>query len=111
MGGELEVLGYAIPRQARRMHARMGLVPQADNLDPDFSVAHNLRTYARYFGIPKAVLAQRLEQVGETLFCYADDEQPVLTSLRQHGQLQFIRRRANLEDVFLKLTGKELRDA
>jgi len=248
-GGELEVLGYEIPRQARRMHARMGLVPQADNLDPDFSVAQNLRTYARYFGISKAVfeqrlpqllafaalehkadvgigtlsggmqrrltmaralvndpelvvldepttgldpqarqliwrrlrellaqgksliltthymdeaerlcdrlaimdhgrilvegspaelirqhiepqvieiygpgveqwgvdygrnLSQRLEQVGETLFCYADDEQSALASLRQYPQLQFIHRRANLEDVFLKLTGKELRDA
>lgn len=247
-GGELDVLGFDIPRQARRMHARMGLVPQADNLDPDFSVSHNLRTYARYFGISKSVfeqrlpqllafaslehkadvsigtlsggmqrrltmaralvndpelvvldepttgldpqarqliwrrlrellaqgksliltthymdeaerlcdrlaimdngrilveaspaeliqqhiesqvvevygagveqwgvehgrkLAQRLEQVGETLFCYAADEQPVLASLREYSQLQFIHRRANLEDVFLKLTGKELRD-
>lgn len=248
-GGELDVLGFEIPRQARQMHARMGLVPQADNLDPDFSVAQNLRTYARYFGIPKREIdqrlpqllsfaslehkadagigtlsggmkrrltmaralvndpelvvldepttgldpqarqliwqrlrellaqgksliltthymeeaerlcdrlaimdnghilveespaelirqhiepqvievygtgveqwgvdhgrkmAQRLEQVGETLFCYAEDEQPVLASLHQYPQLRFIHRRANLEDVFLKLTGKELRDA
>jgi len=248
-GGVLNVLGYEVPRQARQMHARMGLVPQADNLDPDFSVSQNLRTYARYFGITKAEfetrlpqllafaslehkadagiatlsggmqrrltmaralvndpelvvldepttgldpqarqliwrrlrellaqgksliltthymdeaerlcdrlaimdhgrilvegspaeliqkhiepqvievygpgveqwgvdlgrnLTQRLEQVGETLFCYADDEQEALASLRQYPQLQFIHRRANLEDVFLKLTGKELRDA
>lgn len=247
--GELQVLGYDVPRQARQMHARMGLVPQADNLDPDFSVSQNLRTYARYFGISKTefearlpqllafaslehkadagigtlsggmqrrltmaralvndpelvvldepttgldpqarqliwrrlrellaqgksliltthymdeaerlcdrivimdngrvlveespaelirqhiepqvievygsgveqwgvehgrALVQRLEQVGETLFCYADDEQAVLESLHQFPQLQFIHRRANIEDVFLKLTGKELRDA
>ena len=247
--GQLEVLGYDIPRQARRMHARLGLVPQGDNLDPDFSVVHNLRTYARYFGIPRheleqrlprllafaalehkaeagiatlsggmkrrltmaralvndpelvvldepttgldpqarqliwrrlrellaqgksliltthymdeaerlcdrlaimdkgrvlveanpaelirdhiepqvveifgpgveqwavdhgRALARRLEQVGETLFCYATDEQPVLDALRPYPRLQFVHRRANLEDVFLKLTGKELRDA
>lgn len=248
-GGELQVLGYEVPRQARQMHARMGLVPQADNLDPDFSVSQNLRTYARYFGISKAEfevrlpqllafaslehkadagigtlsggmqrrltmaralvndpelvvldepttgldpqarqliwrrlrellaqgksliltthymdeaerlcdrlaimdhgkilvegspaelirqhiepqvieiygpgveqwgadfgrnLVQRLEQVGETLFCYAEDEAAALASLHQYPQLRFIHRRANLEDVFLKLTGKELRDA
>ena len=247
--GTLEVLGYTVPQQARQMHARLGVVPQADNLDPDFTVVQNLRTYARYFGIPKVVfeqrlpqlldfaaldhkadaaisalsggmkrrltmaralvndpdlvvldepttgldpqarqmiwmrlreligkgktliltthymdeaqrlcdrlaimdsgrilvegapadliaanieaqvvevfgpgcdqwgvehgrhLAARLEQVGETLFCYADDEGPLLASLDQYPQLQFLHRRANLEDVFMKLTGKELRDA
>ncbi|MFC1747903.1 ATP-binding cassette domain-containing protein [Pseudomonadota bacterium] len=248
-GGELKVLGCDIPAQARQMHERMGLVPQSDNLDPDFSVAKNLWVYARYFGVSRAVFEKRLpwllafasleskadaeidalsggmkrrltmaralvndpdlivldepttgldpqarqliwrrlreltaqgktliltthyldeaerlcdrlaimdggrilvndspqtlirehiepqvievygqgceawgrefgskmvmrqELVGETLFCYTNDELPVLASLREYPLLQFIHRRANLEDVFLKLTGKELRDA
>lgn len=248
-GGELNVLGHSIPQAARFMHRRLGVVPQADNLDPDFTVTQNLRTYGSYFGIPAAVIAERLPQllqfaalehkadagigtlsggmkrrltlaralvndpdlvildepttgldpqarqliwrrlrellaagktliltthymdeaerlcdrlaimdngrilvedspqalirthiepqvvevygpgveqwgadhgrnltermefVGETVFCYAQDEQPLLRSLQQYPRLNFLHRRANLEDVFLKLTGKELRDA
>lgn len=34
------------------MRARVGVVPQLDNLDPDFTVAENLRMYASYFGLP-----------------------------------------------------------
>ena len=247
--GELHVLGFEVPAQARQMHAHMGLVPQSDNLDTDFTVSRNLWVYARYFGVSRSVfetrlpellafasleskadvaiealsggmkrrltmaralvndpdlvvldepttgldpqarqliwrrlrelnargktliltthyldeaerlcdqlaimdkgrvlvndtpqaliqnhieaqvvevygvgceawgrekgrlLAERLEYVGETLFCYASDEAPLLASLREYPQLKFIHRRANLEDVFLKLTGKELRDA
>ena len=246
--GELRVLGYSVPRQARAMHRQLGVVSQADNLDLDFTVTQNLQTFAGYFGIDAATLAQRLpallafasleakahapisalsggmkrrlalaralvndprlvvldepttgldpqvrqliwrrlrmllgqgktmiltthymdeaerlcdrlaimdrgrvlvegspaalirdhiepqvvevygpgvedwgvdygrrsagrlEQVGETLFCYADDEQPLLAALREFPRLNFLHRRGNLEDVFLKLTGKELRD-
>lgn len=246
--GEIKVLGFEVPAQTRQMHARLGIVPQSDNLDPNFTVTENLRVYAGYFGIKKhelmqrlpqllefaqlehkadaaisalsggmkrrltiaralvndpdlivldepstgldpqarqliwrrlrqllaqgktliltthymdeaerlcdrlaimdggrllvvgsptelmrehiesqvvevygpgvevwarecaAVLAARTELVGETLFCYAEDEMPLLASLREHSQLRFSHRRANLEDVFLKLTGKELRD-
>ena len=246
--GRLEVLGLPIPERARQMRERLGIVPQFDNLDPDFSVAENLRTYGSFFGItgrqmderipallafasleskadapisalsggmkrrltmaralvndpdliildepttgldpqarqliwrrlrellgpgktliltthymdeaqrlcdriaiidqgrilveesPTALIAghiepqvvevygpgveqwgaqvaaglvRRLEQVGETLFCYCEDEAPLLADLDSRPELNFLHRRANLEDVFLKLTGKELRD-
>lgn len=255
--GELRVLGQPIPQQARHMHQRLGVVPQQDNLDPDFTVMENLATYASYFGLAqsiggaaldkriadllafanlevkahagigtlsggmkrrltlaralindpdllildepttgldpqarqliwqrlRALLAQgksliltthymeeaerlcdrlviidggrilvngspatlvrqhiephvveihgrgmdewfanvgqplvrrsehaRSEQVGETLFCYLADERPLLDALRQCPDLHFMHRRANLEDVFIKLTGKELRE-
>ncbi len=246
--GRLEVLGLPIPERARQMRERLGIVPQFDNLDPDFSVAENLRTYGSFFGItgrqmderipallafasleskadapisalsggmkrrltmaralvndpdliildepttgldpqarqliwrrlrellgrgktliltthymdeaqrlcdriaiidqgrilveesPSALIAghiepqvvevygpgveqwgeqvaaglvRRLEQVGETLFCYCEDEAPLLADLDGRPELNFLHRRANLEDVFLKLTGKELRD-
>ncbi len=62
-GGTLEVLGHPIPAQAREMHARVGVVPQQDNLDPDFTVIENLRVYASYFGLSGPVLERRIEEV------------------------------------------------
>lgn len=61
--GELEVLGYSIPGQARQMRQLMGVVPQQDSLDPDFSVEENLRTYASYFGIAQSELGMRIDQL------------------------------------------------
>ena len=37
---------------------RVGVVPQFDNLDPDFTVAENLLVYGRYFGMTDATLAR-----------------------------------------------------
>ncbi|MEW5755230.1 MAG: ATP-binding cassette domain-containing protein [Pseudomonadota bacterium] len=247
-GGELTVLGYDIPAEARAMRAKVGLVPQHDNLDPDFTVRENLLCYARYFGIsdktmagriddllayanlthkanaripelsggmqrrltlaralvnqpelvvldepttgldpqarhviwqrlrsllargttllltthymeeaqrlcdriaimdagrilavdsPRALIARhiepvvvevrgdgahawaqglpnglgRIEEVGETVFCYLQDDHFVRDTLRQRMELEYLSRPANLEDVFLKLTGRDLRDA
>ncbi|ROR34595.1 ATP-binding cassette domain-containing protein [Inmirania thermothiophila] len=59
--GRLEVLGLPVPAQAREARRRIGVVSQADNLDPDFTVEENLRVYASYFGIGRAELARRLE--------------------------------------------------
>jgi len=246
-GGTLRVLDYSIPEQARQMRSRLGVVPQQDSLDPDFTVAENLQTYASYFGLPEADvrprigellafaslehkagaridelsggmkrrlalaralinepdlvildepttgldpqarqviwqrlrsllnegrtliltthymdeaqrlcdrlaimdsgrildvgapgelirrhiephvievfgseldrwyatasrLAARTERVGETLFCYAESERAIIDSLCDHPGLQYLHRPANLEDVFVKLTGRELRE-
>ena len=51
-GGELTVLGEPMPAAGRRVRARIGVVPQDDNLDPDFTVMENLRVYASYFPHP-----------------------------------------------------------
>ncbi len=48
--GEISVLGASVPRDAREVRSRIGVVPQLDALDPDFSVAENLIVFARYFG-------------------------------------------------------------
>ena len=251
--GSLRVLGEPIPQRAREARAGMGVIPQQDNLDPDFSVIQNPRTYASYFGLkgqameqrflellefanleskadtninklsggmkrrltlaralvndpalvildepttgldPQArqliwqrlrklvtqgktlimtthymdeaerlcdrlvimdqgrVLVQgtpqdlvcehsephvieiygsglddwleqrlhtsacanttRLERVGETAFCYTEDEAPLLEALRGQSELHYLHRPANLEDVFLRLTGRDLREA
>ena len=247
-GGEIEMVGLPVPRAAREARIRVGVVPQMDNLDPDFTVRENLLIYGSYFGIARAVLderiprllefaglaskrdvgirtlsggmkrrltlaralvndpdllildepttgldpqarhliwdglrqllsqgktilltthfmdeaerlasrlavidhgvliasdtprallalhvepevievygdeakawadlhgrrmAQRLEQAGETAFCYAKDAQPMLTDLATRTGVRYLHRPANLEDLFIKLTGREVRD-
>jgi lipooligosaccharide transport system ATP-binding protein len=52
----------------------------------------------------------RLEQVGETHYCYTDDLAPVLQRLEQAPELICMHRPTTLEDVFLRLTGHELRE-
>lgn len=59
--GVMSVLGQELPDQARGIRARVGLVPQADNLDPDFTVRENLFMYARFFGLTRATVAGRVE--------------------------------------------------
>ena len=55
-------------------------------------------------------LSARLEVSGETAFCYTDAPQLLLEHLGHQAQLRYLHRPANLEDVFLKLTGREMRD-
>jgi len=246
--GEITVLGEPVPVRGREARMRIGVVPQMDNLDPDFTVVENLLVYGRYFGIRSDVLraripglvefaglsgraespiatlsggmkrrltlaralvndpdvvfmdepttgldpqarhliwerlrqltgqgktilltthfmeeaerlcnrlvimdrgriiaegaprdlvrrhiehhvlevhgdgvdawterdgrrlASRIERAGDTVFCYANEEAPLLASLADEPELRYLHRPANLEDVFLKLTGRELRD-
>jgi lipooligosaccharide transport system ATP-binding protein len=245
--GSIELLGEPVPARARQARARVGVVPQFDNLDPDFTVTENLLVYARYFGLdakrmrprvpallefaglagrgdarigtlsggmkrrltlaralvnepqlvimdepttgldpqarhliwerlrrltqegttllltthfmeeaerlchrlaimdrgriitqgtPRDLIAQhiepqvvevhgpgyeawmararhlaaRVERAGDTVFCYAEDVEPVLKDLAGNNDLVYLHRPANLEDVFLKLTGRDLRD-
>ncbi|HKC30918.1 MAG TPA: ATP-binding cassette domain-containing protein [Burkholderiales bacterium] len=245
--GEIELLGEPVPRRAREARTRVGVVPQSDNLDPDFTVAENLLVYGRYFGMaagdiearipallgfaglagradsrintlsggmkrrltlaralvndpqlvfmdepttgldpqarhliwerlrkltqegktlvltthfmeeaerlchrlaildngriiaagsPRTLIAEhiesqvvevhgagheawmerakaicpRVERAGDTVYCYAEDAAPVLQSLAGQSELAYLHRPASLEDVFLKLTGRDLRD-
>ena len=245
--GDLSVFGLPVATAAREIRARIGVVPQTDNLDPDFTVAENLRIYASYFGLaradverripdllafasltdrarsrtehlsggmkrrlaiaralvnepdllvldepttgldpqarhviwgrltelrqrgvtllltthymeeaerlcdelvimdhgvildqgaPQALISRhveaevieirngnedlvqhigergdcRIEQHGTSHYCYSRDARPLVDSLRKAGEVTYLHRPANLEDVFLKLTGRELRD-
>jgi lipooligosaccharide transport system ATP-binding protein len=58
--GDIELLGEPVPRRAREARRHVGVVPQFDNLDPDFTVAENLMVYGRYFGIAPREMAQRI---------------------------------------------------
>jgi len=51
-GGELKVFGLDVKDHPKEIKQVMGVVPQMDNLDPDFSVIGNLVQYSRYFDIP-----------------------------------------------------------
>lgn len=57
--GNLTVAGMDVSTQARQIKSIIGVAPQEDNLDPDFSVIKNLQVYARYFDVPKDKAAQR----------------------------------------------------
>ena len=59
-GGTIAMVGEPVPQAARRARIRVGVVPQQDNLDPDFTVTENLQVYGRYFGIDPATLATRI---------------------------------------------------
>jgi lipooligosaccharide transport system ATP-binding protein len=63
--GDICLVGKKIPDQARIARTRVGVVPQADNLDPDFTVAENLLVYGRYFGLPEAEIRERIPQLLE----------------------------------------------
>jgi len=55
-------------------------------------------------------LADRVEVSGDAVFCYTQHPEPLLHSLSQMPDLRYLHRPANLEDLFLKLTGREMRD-
>jgi lipooligosaccharide transport system ATP-binding protein len=58
--GAIELLGEPVPKRARQARARVGVVPQFDNLDPDFTVEENLLVFGRYFGFSKAEIQPRI---------------------------------------------------
>ena len=64
-GGELRVFGMDPQMHASAIKARLGVVPQQDNLDNEISVRENLLMYARYFDIPPNVAARRADELLE----------------------------------------------
>ena len=63
--GELRVLQMDPRTHASRIKARLGVVPQQDNLDAEITVRENLLMYARYFDIPRAVAQKRAQELLE----------------------------------------------
>jgi len=58
-GGELTILGMDPVADGPAIRARLGVVPQEDTLDVELTVRENLLVYGRYFGLPRAVIAER----------------------------------------------------
>jgi lipooligosaccharide transport system ATP-binding protein len=59
---------------------------------------------------PLKSLAARVEVSGETVFFYTHEAKPLLDGLAAYPKLRTLHRPANLEDLFLKLTGRQIRE-
>ncbi|NPC96780.1 ABC transporter ATP-binding protein [Nocardioides sp. zg-DK7169] len=64
-GGELRILGLDPATHGPAIRARLGVCPQEDTLDTELNVRENLYIYGRYFGLPKAEVRDRVEELLE----------------------------------------------
>ncbi len=62
-GGKLEVFGMDVNTRQREIKNLLGVMPQENNLDPDFTVYDNLLVYSRYFDIPRTKAAQIIDEL------------------------------------------------
>ncbi|MBU6439737.1 MAG: ATP-binding cassette domain-containing protein [Betaproteobacteria bacterium] len=108
--------------EAERLCARVLVLDHGRRLDEDTPLAliqrhvepRVIEVYGALVDRAQALatpLAERVERSGDTLFAYAHAPEPVLEALGALGDgVRVLHRPANLEDVFLKLTGRQLRD-
>ncbi|WP_449866954.1 ABC transporter ATP-binding protein [Nocardioides campestrisoli] len=64
-GGDLRILGMDPAVDGPAIRARLGVCPQEDTLDNELNVFDNLYIYGRYFGIPRAQVRERAEELLE----------------------------------------------
>ena len=81
----------------------------AQHLEPDVVEVFGTGA-AALLTSPLRAMAGRVEQSGETVFFYTQDAKPLLQALSGYPQLRTLHRPANLEDLFLKLTGRQIRE-
>jgi lipooligosaccharide transport system ATP-binding protein len=81
----------------------------ANNLEPDVVEVYGQGALALAES-PLKALAARTEVSGETVFFYTQDAKALLAALADYPQLRTLHRPANLEDLFLKLTGRQIRE-
>jgi lipooligosaccharide transport system ATP-binding protein len=80
-----------------------------EHLEPDVVEAYGNGALA-LADSPLQALAARTEVSGETVFFYTQDAKPLLDALAAHPKMRTLHRPANLEDLFLKLTGRQIRE-
>jgi lipooligosaccharide transport system ATP-binding protein len=61
--GKLEVMGMDVDTHQREIKQIMGVLPQENNLDPDFTVYENLKVYSRYFDISREQYEQTIDEL------------------------------------------------
>ena len=83
----------------------------AQHLERDVVEVYGAGALALQHDAALAALAARVEVSGETVFFYTHDAGALLQALAAHGHLRTLHRPANLEDLFLKLTGRQIREA
>jgi lipooligosaccharide transport system ATP-binding protein len=81
----------------------------AEHLEPDVVEVYGGDTQALAHG-PLRAQAQRVEVSGDTVFFYTQTAQSLLQALTAYPGVRSLHRPANLEDLFLKLTGRQIRE-
>ena len=66
--GEIKVFGMDVTKEPSNIKARIGVMPQDNNLDPDLTSFENLTVYARYFDIPR----KKAAAIASDLLDYVD---------------------------------------
>ena len=61
-GGELNVLGYELPRESKQSRLQMGVVPQLDNLDVELTCRQILAVFARLYRVPRGERAEAIQR-------------------------------------------------
>jgi len=64
-GGTLRILGMDPAIDGPSIRARIGVCPQEDTLDTELNVRDNLYIYGRYFGLPRAEVSKRCDELLE----------------------------------------------
>jgi lipooligosaccharide transport system ATP-binding protein len=82
-GGRLEVMGMDVSTRQREIKSLMGVVPQENNLDGDFTVYENLLVYSRYFDIPQDEAEKRVEELLD--FVHLQEKKDVMTESLSGG--------------------------
>ncbi|WP_026346752.1 ATP-binding cassette domain-containing protein [Variovorax atrisoli] len=82
----------------------------AEHLEPDVVEVYGNGALSLAESAELKAMAARVEVSGETVFFYTQDSRRLLAALTRHGGLRTFHRPANLEDLFLKLTGRQIRE-
>jgi lipooligosaccharide transport system ATP-binding protein len=81
----------------------------AQHLEPDVVEVYGGDAAALSTG-PLRAMASRVEVSGETVFFYTQDAAPLMQALAHDHSVRSLHRPANLEDLFLKMTGRQIRE-
>ncbi|ADE37514.1 ABC transporter ATP-binding protein [Methanohalophilus mahii] len=81
--GSLKVFDMDVTRDQRKIKNLMGVVPQENNLDIDFSVYKNLYVYSRYFDIPKRKAEKTINELLD--FVQLNEKRDTMTDLLSGG--------------------------
>jgi lipooligosaccharide transport system ATP-binding protein len=81
----------------------------AEHLEPDVVEVFG-QGATKIVDSPVRQHASRVEKSGETVFFYTERAKPLMDALAAYPQMRTLHRPANLEDLFLKLTGRQIRE-
>ena len=91
-------------------HGHAGPAAHRGSASPPLMMSEDSQTWLALADSPMKAMAARVEVSGETVFFYTAQAQPLLLALQAWPQLRTLHRPANLEDLFLKLTGRQIRE-